>query len=72
MQLINDVTRKGAKINAHTFMPLPGTPFAKEPVKPLPLHIRKFLSTLAKKGQVYGHWMAQMEHASELSRLNQS
>lgn len=72
VQLIKDVTMKGAKINAHTFMPLPGTPFAQEPVKSLPLTIRKFLSTLAKKRQVYGHWMTQMELASELSALNQS
>jgi B12-binding domain/radical SAM domain protein len=72
MQLIKDVTLKGAKINAHTFMPLPGTPFAQEPVKPLPLDIRKFLSTLAKQRQVYGHWMTQMELATELAALNQS
>jgi B12-binding domain/radical SAM domain protein len=72
MQLIKNITKKGAKINAHTFMPLPGTPFAQESVKPLPLHIRKFLSSLAQQGQVYGHWIIQMEHASELACLNQS
>jgi radical SAM superfamily enzyme YgiQ (UPF0313 family) len=72
IQLIKDITTKGATINAHTFMPLPGTPFAQEPVKPLPLHLRKFLSSLAQQGQVYGHWIAQMEHAFKLARLHQS
>lgn len=72
IQLIKDLTMKGAKINAHTFMPLPGTPFAQEPVKPLSLHIRRLLSSLAQQGQVYGHWITQMKHASELAHLNQS
>jgi len=72
MQLIKELTRKGAKINAHTFMPLPGTPFAQEPVKPLPLHIRRFLSSLAQQGQVYGHWITQIEHASKLAQLHQT
>lgn len=72
MQLIKDLVMKGAKINAHTFMPLPGTPFAQEPVKPLSLHLRRFLSSLARQGQVYGHWITQMKHGSELARLNRS
>lgn len=72
VQLIKDITLKGAIINAHTFMPLPGTPFAEEPVKPLPHNIRKLLSTLAKQKQAYGHWMRQMELASKLSILTQS
>ena len=72
LQLIKNITKKGAKINAHTFMPLPGTPFAQETVKPLPLHVRRFLSSLAQQGKVYGHWKPQMKHASEVACFNQS
>ena len=55
------VERYGAKIHAHTFMPLPGTPLATFGAGKLKkLHYR-FIGRLASRGLLDGYWQKQEE-----------
>ncbi len=53
------ITRLGAIIHAHTFLPLPGTPWGKRQSTPLPPWFKKFLGTLAQEGKLFGQWQTQ-------------
>jgi len=59
IKVIHDLAQKGAKIHAHTFMPLPGTYFnhaAAGRIKPL---WKKPINYLASHGIIYGNWIRQ-------------
>jgi len=49
----------GAKIHAHTFMPLPGTPFEKELSTRIDSKTIQYLGELSRKGIVTGCWYRQ-------------
>jgi len=49
----------GARIHAHAFMPLPGTPWAGATPSPLDAESRLLLDRLASKGQAHGRWKRQ-------------
>lgn len=68
-QMIKEVVNLGAKIHAHTFMPLPGTPFEKESSGILDKETKKFLSSLAKIGKVDGYWLKQVKISEELFKM---
>ena len=59
IKVMSDLVRMGARIHAHTFMPLPQTPFAKSPAGQVPADIKKMLRELIKKGVVFGNWVKQ-------------
>ena len=69
ISFMKKIINKGAKIHAHTFMPLPGTPLEKAPPGKLSNNIKKFLGTWSKKGKVYGSWTHQENLALKLSKL---
>jgi radical SAM superfamily enzyme YgiQ (UPF0313 family) len=54
----------GAKVHAHAFMPLPGTPWAGVPVRPLDAETRLLLDRLASRGRAHGSWKRQEVLAS--------
>jgi B12-binding domain/radical SAM domain protein len=54
--LAGELADAGAVIHAHPFMPLPGTPFAGEPARPVPAPVRRALSALAARGALHGDW----------------
>jgi len=56
IKVIGDLVKIGARIHAHTFMPLPQTPFAKESPVPLSARTEKFLKTLCSRGHAFGQW----------------
>ncbi len=58
-KVISDLVKMGAKIHAHTFIPLPQTPFASVRVGALPKATRKLIADLTAKGVVYGSWAEQ-------------
>ncbi|MGW0661139.1 TIGR04013 family B12-binding domain/radical SAM domain-containing protein [Streptodolium elevatio] len=67
LALADELTGLGARIHAHTFMPLPGTPWRDaEPAVVAPATIRRF-DELAARGDLYGHWQRQAEHARRLA-----
>ncbi|HAH32975.1 MAG TPA: TIGR04013 family B12-binding domain/radical SAM domain-containing protein [Elusimicrobia bacterium] len=49
----------GARIHAHTFMPLPGTPFENKRPSLLAKKTEDFIRALASKGQAFGQWEKQ-------------
>ncbi|MHA1647264.1 MAG: TIGR04013 family B12-binding domain/radical SAM domain-containing protein [Promethearchaeota archaeon] len=49
----------GVRIHTHTFMPLPGTPFANEPVGIVVPELQKIIGKLAQAGKAYGEYQAQ-------------
>ncbi len=64
---IERIVRKyGAKIHAHTFMPLPGTPLANFGAGRLTKAHYRFLGSLAAKGNLDGYWHKQEELARRI------
>ncbi|MBY8982717.1 MAG: radical SAM protein, partial [Candidatus Lokiarchaeota archaeon] len=51
----------GAKLNAHTFIPLPQTPFYKAKFSKIDKKTNEFLQEYNFKGKVYGNWRKQEE-----------
>ncbi|TET36323.1 MAG: TIGR04013 family B12-binding domain/radical SAM domain-containing protein [Planctomycetota bacterium] len=54
-----EIFRLGGVVNAHTFIPLPGTPLANVPAQKLRARFRRELSTLEAGGQIIGNWRDQ-------------
>ncbi len=63
------VASMGARIHAHVFLPLPGTPFAFEAPGRITPNLRRELFKLLGRGLVYGQWAKQELLASEIDRL---
>jgi len=59
IKVMEDLTALGARIHAHTFMPLPQTPFAGEKPVPLTARTEKFLIALTSRGSAFGQWEKQ-------------
>lgn len=59
IKTIEDLTRIGAIIHAHTFIPLPQTPFSSQKPKELDTQLLKTINKLLGKGLLYGHWKRQ-------------
>jgi B12-binding domain/radical SAM domain protein len=66
IKVINDLVKMGARIHAHTFMPLPQTPFAKAPAGKVDKYI-SIIKKLASKGIIYGDWEKQEKIASKIA-----
>ena len=59
LKAIKDLTRMGAIIHGHTFMPLAGTPLAQEIPSVIPDAFRRELKKLASLTRLFGQWEAQ-------------
>jgi B12-binding domain/radical SAM domain protein len=62
--MIREIASRGARIHGHTFMPLPGTPWAKEPPGQVAPDIESLLGELGRRGQHRGSWGRQQRIAS--------
>lgn len=62
--LMKNLIKMGAKIHAHYFMPLPGTPYARKKPTPLPQSLLKDIRRLASKGKVFGDWEKQIHYST--------
>ncbi len=69
IELMRWVMRKGGKIRAHYFMPLPGTPWSRCKPSPLSEEMKKFLGRMAAKGKIEGSWGNQIKLSRKLQRL---
>ena len=65
LDLIEDLTGKGATIRAHVFMPLPGTALEKMKYIPVSQEVRKKLGSLSSSGKIEGNWSEQERYAKE-------
>ncbi len=64
--LIEDLADQGAKVRIHGFMPLPGTPLARERPGVLTEEARERLQRLTGSGRLFGKWKRQRELAQTL------
>jgi B12-binding domain/radical SAM domain protein len=53
------LTRLGARVHLHHFMPLPGTPWASRSPTPLPAAVRREVERFIAAGKLFGQWKAQ-------------
>ena len=67
LALAAELADLGARIHAHTFMPLPGTPWRDASPASIPLATMRELDQLALRGSSYGHWRKQAEHSARLA-----
>jgi B12-binding domain/radical SAM domain protein len=67
LALAADLAEAGARIHAHTFMPLPGTPWRDASPAFIPVETMRDLDRLARQGASYGHWRKQAEHSARLA-----
>ena len=59
LRLMEWITTKGGRVHAHTFMPLPGTPWEGEKPGTIPKIVRKFVERMTGRGLAYGYWKEQ-------------
>ncbi|MBY9006929.1 MAG: TIGR04013 family B12-binding domain/radical SAM domain-containing protein [Candidatus Lokiarchaeota archaeon] len=59
METMKNLIDIGAKINAHTFTPLPQTPFYRKKISKIDEKTKKFLNDYNFKGKVFGNWREQ-------------
>jgi len=59
----------GARIHAHSFLPLPGTPLRNVAPDPLADDVRLDLDRLTARGRLYGQWRRQEQLAAQLVPL---
>ena len=69
MQLAERLTRAGARIHSHAFMPLPGTPLKDAPPAPITPAVADALERLEGRARSYGQWRQQEARAAELVQL---
>jgi B12-binding domain/radical SAM domain protein len=67
LALATEFADLGARVHAHTFMPLPGTPWRDEPPGVVAPETMRVVDRLALTGGLYGHWQRQSEHAARLA-----
>lgn len=63
VDFMEELAEEGARIHAHTFMPLPGSPWGVRKAETLPEEIRARLDRLISQGKLFGQWKAQAQWA---------
>lgn len=73
VRVMRELGELGARVHAHTFMPLPGTPFRDAPPGQIDDDTREELDRLASQKLLYGQWKLQERVAAEMAeRRDQS
>jgi hypothetical protein len=67
--LAERICAHGARVHAHAFMPLPGTPLASVAPTPIAHSIAAAVARLESSGSAYGQWRQQVQVATELVQL---
>jgi B12-binding domain/radical SAM domain protein len=67
LALAEELAGLGARIHAHTFMPLPGTPWRDAPPGDVSDEVIRRIGDLSRRGAIYGHWQKQRAHAVRLA-----
>lgn len=69
LALADRLSARGARVHAHAFMPLPGTPWKNAAPGVLSDEIIRRIDALASHARVYGQWKQQMQVARELAGI---
>jgi B12-binding domain/radical SAM domain protein len=72
LALAQELADLGARIHAHTFMPLPGTPWRDAPPGDVDPATIRAVDRLSRRGALYGHWERQRAHAERLAAAAQA
>ena len=67
--VMNDLIKMGARIHAHTFMPLPQTPFAQKGRGKVNDEMRRYIRTHVSQGAIYGDWAEQAKQSQRIEKL---
>lgn len=59
MRFMEELADEGARIHLHSFMPLPGTPWAALQPTPITSKIRTHVESLITAGRLFGQWKTQ-------------
>ncbi len=69
LKLMENILKLGGRIHAHSFLPLPGTPWEGAPAGTVPTKIRRFLNSATGRGNVYGVWEYQEALGRKIAEL---
>ncbi|MFW9942770.1 MAG: TIGR04013 family B12-binding domain/radical SAM domain-containing protein [Candidatus Thorarchaeota archaeon] len=69
IEMMKRISKKGARIHAHSFIPLPQTPFSREPTKKINREYRKEIENLISKGLAFGNWKTQERLAAKITKI---
>ncbi len=67
VEFMKELISMGARIHAHGFIPLPGTPFSSQPPGSIKPELREFINRFLPHGTIYGEWERQMEISRSIS-----
>ncbi|MHA2010386.1 MAG: TIGR04013 family B12-binding domain/radical SAM domain-containing protein [Candidatus Hodarchaeales archaeon] len=67
LKIIKDLARLGARVHAHTFMPLPQTRFKRQKGVKLSNSLKKEIIRLCSSGSLYGDWQKQEQIATRIT-----
>jgi len=67
IQVMKDLATKDARIHAHSFIPLPQTPFSNAPVKKIKDLYKNEIKLLISKGFAFGEWKKQEQLAIKIT-----
>jgi radical SAM superfamily enzyme YgiQ (UPF0313 family) len=70
--LADRICARGARIHAHAFMPLPGTPLAGARPTQIASEVASAVARLESRGAAYGQWRQQAQIANELVQLRRT
>ncbi|MFW9898860.1 MAG: TIGR04013 family B12-binding domain/radical SAM domain-containing protein [Candidatus Thorarchaeota archaeon] len=59
INMMNELSKKGARIHTHSFIPLPQTPFGKEPADRIDTELQKTIKRMTSRGIAFGDWKEQ-------------
>ncbi len=68
INMMKELSDRGARVHAHSFIPLPQTPFAKAPVKRIKDLYKNEIKSLISKGLAFGDWKKQERLAIEIAK----
>ncbi len=68
ISMMRELSNKGARVHAHSFIPLPQTPFAKAPVNKVKDLYKKEITKLISKGFAFGDWKKQEKLAIKIAK----
>jgi len=68
VRLMRRLAAMGARVHAHTFMPLPGTAYAGQPPGRVPPKLRREIELLVAQGLAFGDWRKQERQAREMAK----
>lgn len=65
--MMKELSNRGARVHAHSFIPLPQTPFSKAPVTRIKDVYKKEIKSLISKGSAFGDWKKQEKLAIKIA-----